>query len=187
MKRNLESSYSHAADDNAADRILQDNHAGVRRGNSTNRSQIACKKFKPGYNESANGGSVSHNPHGENTMNANTDVKLDAINTKIDSNEKVMKAELSGQRSYMDGRFEAVLGEVKASRAESQGLFQTVLGEVKAVRAESQAQFQTILAKIEASEFRTRLWVIFTGAAIVAGSVGFVAASIAIWKAFSGS
>ena len=194
MKRDLESSYSHAADDNAADRILQDNHVSERRGNSTNRSQIACEKFKSGYNESANGGSVSHNPHGENTMDANTDVKLDAINTKIDSNEKVMKAELSGQRSYMDGRFEVVLGEIKASRTESQGLFQAVLGEVKAVRAESQgqfnsiqAQFQTILAKIEASEFRTRLWVIFTGAAIVAGSVGFVAASIAIWKAFSGS
>ena len=180
MRRNLESNHSHATDGIAADRILQDSHASVRRGNSTNRSQIACEKFKPGYNESANGGSVSHNPHGDNTMNANTDVNLDAINTKVDSNEKVMNAELSGQRSYMDGRFEAVLGEIKASRAESQGQFQ-------AIRAELQGQYQSLLAKIETSEFRTRLWVIFTGAAIVAGSVGFVAASIAIWKAFSGS
>ena len=76
----------------------------------------------------------------------------------------------------MDGRFESVLGEIKTSRAEAQGQFQAI-----------QAQFQAVFAKIEASEFRTKLWVIFTGAAIVAGSVGFVAASIAIWKAFSGS
>ena len=176
MKSNLESSHSHATDRIADNGILHDSPASAHRGNSTNRSQSACKKFKPGYNESANCGSDSLNLHGEYTMNTDIDVKLDAINTKIDSNEKAMKAELSGQKSYMDGRFESVLGEIKASRAEAQGQFQAI-----------QAQFQAVFAKIEASEFRTKLWVIFTGAAIVAGSVGFVAASIAIWKAFSGS
>ncbi len=169
MKSNLNSSYSHATNETVVGRRLQDDLAKVRQGDSANRSQNICKKFKLGYNESAKGGSDSRNLNGELTMNEYYDTKLDAMNTKIDSNEKVMDAKLAGQKSYMDGKFEAVIGEIKALRAESQG------------------QFQAVLAKIETSEFRTRLWVIFTGAAIVVGSVGFVAASIAIWKAFSGS
>ncbi len=122
------------------------------------------------------GGSDSRKLNGEHTLNEYYDAKLEAINTKIDSNEKVMDAKLAGQKSYMDGKFEAVIGEVKTSRAESQGQFQSIQG-----------QFQAVFAKIEASESRTRLWVVFTGIAIVAGSVGFVAASIVIWKALSGS
>ena len=109
-------------------------------------------------------------------MNEYHDDKLEAMNTKIDSNEKVMDAIIAGQKSYMDGKFEALIGEIKASRAESQGQFQAIQG-----------QFQAVLDKIEASGNRTRLWVVFTGIAIVAGSGGFVAASIVIWKTLSGS
>ena len=123
-------------------------------------------------------------------MNEYYDAKLEAMNTKIDSNEKVMDAILAGQKSYMDGKFEAVIREIKASRAESQGQFQAMQGQCQAEQGQFQAiqgQFQAVLDKIEASGNRTRLWVVFTGIAIVAGSVGFVAASIVIWKALSGS
>ena len=97
-----------------------------------------------------------------------------------------MNAKFSGQKSYMEGRFEAILGEVRASRAESHGFFQSLLSEIKAIRAESQGQYQTLLAKIEASGNRMRLCVLLTGVAAVS-SVGLVAASVAIWKTFSGN
>ena len=176
LKNKLYSSYSHATNETVVGRRLQDNHAKVRQGDSVNRSQIICKKFKPEYYESAKGSSDSRKLNGEHTMNEYYDAKLEAMNTKIDSNEKVMDAIIAGQKSYMDGKFEAVIGEIKASRAESQGQFQAIQG-----------QFQAVLDKIEASGNRTRLWVVLTGIAIVAGSVGFVAASIVIWKTLSGS
>ena len=222
MKNKLNHGHSQASEATVGDQKLHDNSSSLQRGNSVNRTLNACENYKLGYNGTSNGGSDSHKLNGENTMNTNTDVKLDAINTKIDSNEKVMYAELSRQKSYMDGRFEAVLGEIKTSRAESQGFFQSVLSEIKAIRAESQGQFQTIraesqairaesqgqfqtiraesqairaesqgqyqtlLTKIEASEYRTRLWVIFTGVGVVAGSIGLVAAAVTIWVGFTG-
>ena len=197
MKRNHNHNNSHVTDGTVGGKKLHPNSANLHRKNPVNRTRNTCEKFKPGYNGSTNGGSGSHNINGENTMNANTDVKFDALNTKIDCNENVMNAKLSGQKSYMEGRFEAVLGEIKASRAESKAQFQAIQAQFHGIQAQFQGvqtqfqgiqtQFQAVFTKIEASEYRTKLWVIFTGAAVVVGSVGFVAASIAIWKAFSGS
>ena len=42
-------------------------------------------------------------------MNTNSDVKLEAMQVTVNSNEKVINADLAGQKAEADGKFEATL------------------------------------------------------------------------------
>ena len=167
-----------------------------RQGNSTNRSRKNCHNIKPGYHGAAKVDSDSPNLTGEVKMNNVADVKLESMQVKIDSNEKVInaglaghkaeleghKAELTGHKANMDGKFEAILGELRSG-------FQAINSEFKAINSEFKAinsEFKAIRSEMKENTASLKIWVIVTIISTIVASAGFIAALFAIFSTFSG-
>ena len=192
MDKKLESTNEHANEGLLADRMLQVGGENSRQGNSTNRSRKNCHNIKPGYHGAAKVDSDSSNLTGEVKMNNVADVKLESMQVKIDSNEKVInaglagnkaeleghKAELAGHKANMDGKFEAILGELRSGFQ----AINSINSEFKAINSE----FKAIRSEMKENTASLKIWVIVTIISTIVASAGFIAALFAIFSTFSG-
>ena len=155
METRLESSYSHASDGTISDQMLRDSEDNARQGNSARRSRNNCQNFKLGNRGATNVDSDTLNQNGEFKMNTNTDVNLEAMQVKVDSNEKVInaglaghKAELAGHKAESDGKFVATLeridGNFKSTMERVDGNQKAIEAKIETIRSENKQQCETI-------------------------------------------
>ena len=168
METKHENRFSQGNDGILSNQALRANKVDSCGNNSTKRVRTNCNKIKSGYNGATKVNSSSHHQHGDVTMNNNTDTKLEMMQVKVDSSEKVIsaglaghkaelaghKAELEGYKSHADGKFEATIAQMDADRrvaeANNKAMLERMDADRKAVDARMDAERNAVDARMDA-------------------------------------